>query len=98
MLRFFRLMSSMILFLVILTDLKKVLGADQEEKSPLPKSQICLMDSSAEYTSAEWLQDFIAYTENKGRKKQKLETEVEYTSSYVRFVKDSNSLSVGYGV
>lgn len=94
----FRLISFAILFPLLLTNFEKVLGADDKGEVSSSQKQICLMESPTEYASAEWLTSFTAYTENKGRQKQRLEASDGFTKSHVRYVKDSEGLSVGYPV
>lgn len=61
------------------------------------------MAHPAEYASEEWLPEYTDYVLAMGRQQLRLESEkrnitVEYTHSYVRFVEDIESLTVGYGL
>lgn len=73
----------------------EVWGMDDE--NPPPKN-ICLMNDSSEYGSSEWLPAYTVYAKYKGRQCYRLEEDQSYTSSYIRFVKDIPSLTLGYGL
>ena len=75
-----------------------VSASEKGEREKLPKKQICLIDNDSEYSSPIWLQEFIQYTQQKGRQLHRLETELDYFRYNIRFVKNTTNLSVGYGL
>lgn len=69
---------------------------EKEEDSP-PKC-ICLMEIPSECGELRWLQQYTDYIAHKGRQQQRLESQDDYTRSYVRYVENRQNLTVGYGL
>ncbi len=69
---------------------------DKEEDVPL--KPICLMELPSECGELQWLKQYTDYITQKGRQQQRLESQDSYTKSYVRYVKNRQNLTVGYGL